>query len=230
MLRLTASAPLYEPSTVTHDGGGSTQRNATVRDSEVAVVPRTDVVRRIEARARRLQGWRDELWIERLRVQRYQAPSGHYGYHYDWSRSGAATGGWGRVSSLMVFVDDGQLDGEGGGAGGSEPEPLKGGGTAFPRLARRSTDARWCRFIECGEADADADTSADTADSDAPSGHGNSLAKGVVFKPVPGNAVFWENFRPDGTGQAYEESWHAGLRVEQGVKIGLNIWSWGRVD
>ncbi|EPE08810.1 2og-fe oxygenase family protein [Ophiostoma piceae UAMH 11346] len=164
---------IYEPSTITHNGGGSVQRNALVRDSEVAVVPRTDVVRCIEARARRLQGWRDDLWVERLRVQRYVAPSGHYGYHYDWSRSGAATGGWGRVSSLMVFVDDGELD-----SSASTSVPLKGGGTAFP----------------------------------------------------PGNAVFWENFRPDGSGRAYEETWHAGLRVEDGTKVGLNIWSWGRVD
>lgn len=220
---LTDSTPIYEASTVTHDGGGTVQRNATVRDSEVAVVPRTDVVRCIEARARRLQGWRDDLWIERLRVQRYQAPSGHYSYHYDWSRSGAATGGWGRVSSLMVFVDDGSLDDS---MGGSAATPLRGGGTAFPRLPRRSADARWCKFIGCGQ-NKDSDEGADADDAVYAS---TDNATGIVFQPVVGNAVFWENFRPDGTGRAYEETWHAGLRVRQGVKVGLNIWSWGRVD
>lgn len=212
---------------MTHDGGGTVQRNATVRDSEVAVVPRDNVVRCIEARARRLQGWRDDLWIERLRVQRYQAPSGHYSYHYDWSRSGAATGGWGRVSSLMVFVDDGELDES---AGGRDARPLKGGGTAFPRLPRRSTDNRWCKFIGCRQ---DGSSSEDDGADPEDTVYANAStdnSTGVVFQPVVGNAVFWENFRPDGTGRAYEETWHAGLRVRQGVKVGLNIWSWGRVD
>ncbi|CAK7220359.1 hypothetical protein SBRCBS47491_004162 [Sporothrix bragantina] len=221
------STPIYEAATITHDGGGSVERNATIRDSEVAVVPRTDIVRCIEARARRLQGWRDDLWIERLRVQRYHSPSGHYSYHYDWSRSGAATGGWGRVSSLMVFVDDGEVD-----KSGSENVPLKGGGTAFPRLPRRSSDARWCKFIRCSDGNGGNggnESGADPDDLQASASASNS-STGVVFQPVVGNAVFWENFRPDGTGRAYEETWHAGLRVLQGVKVGLNIWSWGRVD
>ncbi|CAK7197450.1 hypothetical protein SEUCBS139899_000097 [Sporothrix eucalyptigena] len=213
------STPIYEASTVTHDGGGSVERNTTIRDSEVAVVPRTDVVRCIEARARRLQGWRDDMWIERLRVQRYHAPSGHYSYHYDWSRSGAATGGWGRVSSLMVFVDDGEIDES---EGGGMAAPLQGGGTAFPRLPRRSSDARWCKFIRCGDNESQSGADADDVQANS--------STGVVFEPVVGNAVFWENFRPDGTGRAYEETWHAGLRVLEGVKVGLNIWSWGRVD
>ncbi|RYP91011.1 hypothetical protein DL770_002841 [Monosporascus sp. CRB-9-2] len=49
---------------------------------------------------------------------------------------------------------------------------------------------------------------------------------GATFRPVPGNAVFRENFRPDGTRAGWEESWHAGLPVKRGVKVGLNIWSW----
>lgn len=79
-----------------------------------------------------------------------------------------------------------------------------GGGTHFPRIPRPE-GKEWCRFVECG-------------------GEGSGEEEGVVFKPVKGNAVYWENFRPDGTG--YEESWHAGLPVLSGEKIGLNIWSW----
>lgn len=75
-----------------------------------------------------------------------------------------------------------------------------GGGTHFPRITRPEGD-EWCRFVECG-----------------------GEHEGIVFKPVKGNAVYWENIRPDGTG--YEESWHAGLPVLSGEKIGLNIWSW----
>ncbi|KAK3682729.1 hypothetical protein B0T22DRAFT_471829 [Podospora appendiculata] len=189
---LEISDPIFEPATITHDGGGSTQLDSTVRDSEVALVPRTDSVRCIEDRARALQGWRDEVWIEKLRVQRY-GPGGHYRHHFDWSSN---RGGWGRVSSFMVWVDDG--DGE-----------LRGGGTAFPQLRPRR-DKRWCAFVEC------------SGDEDA--------ASGVIFKPKPGNAVYWENFRSDGTARGYEETWHAGLPVTKGVKVGLNIWSCGRID
>ncbi|KAK0738597.1 hypothetical protein B0T18DRAFT_334715 [Schizothecium vesticola] len=159
---LEISAPIYEPSTITHDGGDSVHRDATVRDSEVAVIPRTSTVRCIEDRARSVQGWRDEVWLERLRVQRY-GPSGHYSHHFDWSR---ANGGWGR------------------------------------------SDSRWCAFVDC------------PADGQ----------QGVVFRPLPGNAVYWENFRSDGSGRGFQETWHAGLPVVEGIKVGLNIWSWGRLD
>ncbi len=91
-----------------------------------------------------------------------------------------------------------------------------GGGTHFPRLQRPSGD-EWCKFIEC-EPEEEALVSSEQRNNDA------SLKEGVIFKPIAGNAVFWENMRSDGTG--YLESWHAGLPVKSGVKIGLNIWSW----
>jgi prolyl 4-hydroxylase len=165
----------------------------------VAVIPRTDVVRCIEDRARSLQGWRDEVWLEKLRVQRYFT-GGHYNHHFDWN---LAHGGWGRVSSFMVWVDDG--DGE-----------LEGGGTEFP-LLKPKRDPRWCRFVEC----------TDIGDDDA---EVHEKRSGVIFKPIPGNAVYWENFRSDGSGRGFQETWHAGLPVVKGVKVGLNIWSWGRLD
>lgn len=208
----THSEPAFEPATITHDGGAATQRDQTVRDSEVAVIPRTEQVRCIEARARAFQGWRDEQWIERLRTQRY-GPGGHYNHHFDWSSS---HGGWGRVSSIMVWVD-GSSDGQ--------HDALKGGGTEFPLLKKPSLDERWCRFIECstsGRATGEKDR---TAEASAESG-----SEMVVFKPLAGNAVYWENFRPDGTGRGWDESWHAGLPVVEGTKVGLNIWTWGRID
>ncbi|KAK0667697.1 hypothetical protein QBC41DRAFT_227902 [Cercophora samala] len=45
---------------------------------------------------------------------------------------------------------------------------------------------------------------------------------GVAFKPVPGNAIFWVNLLPNGTGDA--RTVHAGLPVKGGVKTGMNIW------
>ncbi|KAL8389191.1 hypothetical protein RB599_010992 [Gaeumannomyces hyphopodioides] len=194
---LALAARAYEPSTVTDDGGR--RRDESVRLSDVAVVERTPATRCVEARARALQGWRDELWVERLRVQRYGV-GGKYGHHFDWMD---ARHGYGRVSSMMVWLDDGN-------------GTLVGGGTEFPLLRRPGADARWCRFIECPEKS---------------NGKASEQQRGVVFKPVLGNAVYWENF-PPGTvaGPGYDESWHAGLPVEAGVKIGLNIWSLGRID
>lgn len=126
-----------------------------------------------------------------MRTQRY-GPGGHYNHHYDWSSN---VRGWGRVSSLLAWVE------------GSDD--LKGGGTEFP-LIKRPVEKEWCRFIECEE------------DEQEENG-----GMGVVFKVVPGNAVYWENFAADGRG--YEQTWHAGLPVHEGTKAGLNIWSFGRI-
>lgn len=116
----------------------------------------------------------------------------------------------------MVWVDGSAEEEEEGGGDGA----LVGGGTEFPLLRRLSLDQRWCRFVECGDAAA--------AVPEGDQGHNQSA--GAVFKPIAGNAVYWENFRPDGTGRGWQETWHAGLPVEKGTKVGLNIWSWGRID
>lgn len=46
--------------------------------------------------------------------------------------------------------------------------------------------------------------------------------KGVKFKPIKGNAVFWVNLNEAGEGD--HRLVHAGLPVGEGEKIGLNIW------
>ncbi|KAI1417806.1 hypothetical protein F5Y13DRAFT_151880 [Hypoxylon sp. FL1857] len=198
---LEISEPLFEPSTITHDGD-STHRDATIRDSEVALIPRTDSVRCIEARARAVQGWRSDLWIERLRTQRY-GENQHYAHHFDW---GSGSRGWGRVSSFMGWV---------------QADNVEGGGTEFPLLQRDASDELWCQWVECPKL---------TESEDNSSAQDGEPLTGVTFKPVAGNAVYWENFRPDGTGIGWEETWHAGLPVQKGTKVGLNIWSWGRLS
>jgi prolyl 4-hydroxylase len=100
-------------------------------------------------------------------------------------------------------------------------DKCKGGGTRFPRL-ERPVEGEWCRFIECGDADgvgAGSDIGVEGEDDEVVEG-----GMGITFKPIKGNAVYWENMKEDGTG--FEESWHAGLPVTEGEKIGLNIWSW----
>ena len=47
-------------------------------------------------------------------------------------------------------------------------------------------------------------------------------AKGIKFKPMQGNAVFWVNLDENGKGD--RRVVHAGLPVGEGEKIGLNIW------
>ncbi|CAI9635341.1 unnamed protein product [Alternaria burnsii] len=194
------SNPHFTPSTVWTSGTESL--NPSIRNSEKAPLPRSQTVKCIEERARVFQGWRPYTFIEKLWSQRYGV-GGHYTYHYDWS---TATKKSGRVSSFMVYLE----------------ANCTGGGTHFPRL-ERPKDGSWCQFIECGDgaSSTDADLSANTVEDGRPK---EDLSKGVIFKPIAGNAVFWENMRGDGSG--YAESWHAGLPVTKGVKIGLNIWSW----
>jgi prolyl 4-hydroxylase len=77
-----------------------------------------------------------------------------------------------------------------------------GGGTNFPVLDAPGDD-RWCSlgFVDCDE----------------------EWERGVTFRPVEGNAVFWQNLLPDGSGDP--RTLHAGLPVTSGGKIGMNIWT-----
>ncbi|KAI1169485.1 hypothetical protein F4777DRAFT_592689 [Nemania sp. FL0916] len=45
---------------------------------------------------------------------------------------------------------------------------------------------------------------------------------GLAFKPVAGNAIFWVNLFPNGTGDT--RTVHAGLPVTSGLKTAMNIW------
>ncbi|RMZ74019.1 oxidoreductase 2OG-Fe(II) oxygenase family [Pyrenophora seminiperda CCB06] len=199
------SEPHFTPSTIWTSGHESL--NPSIRHSEKAPLPRSQTVKCIEERARTFQGWRPYTFIEKLWTQRY-GQGGHYTYHYDWS---TATKTSGRVSSFMVYI-----------AG-----ECKGGGTHFPRL-EKPVGEDWCRFVECdveGVYGNNSTSTASTAANSSKVGPGKEyLNNGVIFKPIPGNAVYWENMRNDGSG--YAESWHAGLPVLEGSKIGLNIWSW----
>jgi prolyl 4-hydroxylase len=77
---------------------------------------------------------------------------------------------------------------------------VTGGGTNFPILDA-PRDERWCEFVDCDE----------------------PWEKGVTFRPLPGNAVFWQNLHEDGSGDL--ATIHAGLPVTSGIKLGMNIWT-----
>lgn len=99
-----------------------------------------------------------------------------------------------RISSFFVYI---ACDaGEDASAGDGE---CKGGATQFPDYEGKFP-AKWCKFIDC---------------------HDDSGVGGVAFKPIPGNAIFWGNLYPNGTG--HPGTWHAGMPVKQGRKVGMNI-------
>jgi prolyl 4-hydroxylase len=77
---------------------------------------------------------------------------------------------------------------------------LTGGGTNFPTLDAPN-DEWWCQFVDCDE----------------------PWDNVVTFRPVPGNAVFWQNLLEDGSGDP--ATIHAGLPVTSGSKLGMNIWT-----
>ncbi|EAW09770.1 oxidoreductase, 2OG-Fe(II) oxygenase family [Aspergillus clavatus NRRL 1] len=194
---VNTSLPNYTPSIIYT---GSTPRiDPSTRLSDRALLPRDTPVRCLEARARAFQGWRPHLYIERMWAQRYNA-SGHYRHHYDWA--GSMQHGGDRASTFMVYL----------------AAECEGGGTNFPRL-RMPRAREWCRFLECENEDEGEDG------NEGDGGKGKRKGReGVTFKPIQGNAIFWENLRPDGSG--YPETWHAALPVTAGTKVGLNIWSW----
>jgi prolyl 4-hydroxylase len=115
-------------------------------------------------------------------------------YRHHYDWTGSLARGGDRLSTFMVYL-------------GADCE---GGGTNFPRL-RRPVGKAWCRFLEC-------------EDDDERENAGHQQPEGITFKPIKGNAIFWENLRADGTG--YPETWHAAYPVTKGTKVGLNIWSW----
>jgi prolyl 4-hydroxylase len=50
----------------------------------------------------------------------------------------------------------------------------------------------------------------------------NGSFEGIMFKPIPGNALFWVNLPDNRIGD--ERVLHGGLPVHNGTKTGMNIW------
>lgn len=85
---------------------------------------------------------------------------------------------------------------------------IEGGATWFPLVPRPAWHdlSPWCEsaLLDC------------------------KYSQGLAVRPIPGNAVFWVNFRRDGTG--HRGTAHGGQPVVRGQKIGLNIWTRGKVN
>lgn len=83
-------------------------------------------------------------------------------------------------------------------------DDIVGGGTHFPKIPATGGEG-WCKYIECDD----------------------EWDKGVTFRAVPGNAVYWTNLvdTPDGGRKGDDRVLHAGLPVIKGSKLGMNIWT-----
>jgi len=177
---------------------GSGQQIHSVRTSQSTNVARDAVVRCLESRALLFQGFDvPASRLEPLQLVKYGRGE-RYHFHTDWFTTAAhatAALGGNRVSSFFAYVHAPNGTGEG-------EEKVRGGGTNFP-LVDAPRDERWCAFVDCDE----------------PWEHG------VTFRPVEGNAVYWENLVPGGQGRGDPRTLHAGLPVVTGEKIGMNIWT-----
>ncbi|MCJ1377762.1 Prolyl 4-hydroxylase, alpha polypeptide [Xylographa soralifera] len=86
------------------------------------------------------------------------------------------------------------------GESGNE-DRCEGGATHFSDLGK-DFPRGWCDVIDCSD---------------------DSELDGVAFKPIVGNAIFWSNVHPNGT--YHQGTYHAGMPVKKGQKVGLNIWT-----
>ncbi|KAJ2895605.1 hypothetical protein MKZ38_006317 [Zalerion maritima] len=231
----SSNSPASYPQSSARDSNGILH---AVRTSQSTTAPPSDpVVKCISQRALSFQGLspssssssssssskssnHHDQHLEPLQLVKY-AKGEHYHYHTDWftdpSLSRSSQGG-NRVSSFFAYV---------------KVDDVTGGGTNFPLLEdpSRGSEARgpgeeeqggqggrgrgrgdgengdkgewwWCRYVDCDE----------------------EYENGLTFLPLEGNAVYWENLRPE-NGQGDQRTLHAGLPVTSGEKIGMNIWT-----
>lgn len=208
---LTAGDSAFKPSEVYK--GGRKQGTAD-RTSSSAGLPRDDpAVTCVLGRAAQFMGTmldpaRDDIGPPQL--VRYVAGQ-RFNSHHDWYASprGARAedhwrgGSWNRITSFFAILEDG----------------CEGGETWFPYVNVRDDGVNGPGNREQEE------------EGDAGLKKGGNLAAkewrrhedgGVAFAPVTGNALFWVNLFPNGTGDP--RTVHSGLPVESGLKTAMNIW------
>lgn len=78
-------------------------------------------------------------------------------------------------------------------------EDLVGGGTQFP-LLEAPRGEQWCEYVDCDR----------------------GWEEGVTFRAIKRNAVFWRNIEG---GKGDGRTLHAGMPVQRGKKVGMNVWT-----
>ncbi|KAH8892557.1 2OG-Fe(II) oxygenase family oxidoreductase [Thozetella sp. PMI_491] len=181
----------FTPSMVTA-GDSGLSFNQTVRRSQTAFLPETDIVCQcLTRRMKSLLGNVQHEEVEALQVVKYEEGGDRFRMHADWfdpaPREKSAKDGSvrqsNRLGSIFAYLEDDCTRGE----------------TYFPEIPSVSASADGSKFAIPED------------------------GKGLLVKPRRGNAVFWNNLLADGAGDT--RTVHAGLQVESGTKIGLNIWS-----
>lgn len=169
--------------------------NKTMRSSQTAFLPREDpVCACLMKRMQSLLGNAQHLAVESPQIVKYAEGGDHYRTHTDW-------------------FDVPKWD-----------TPIPGSHDPAPRPSNRlgSIFAYLVDDCERGE------TYFPHVTSVMPTADGRKFAladsdTGLLVRPKRGNAIFWNNLHPNGTGD--ERTAHASLPIEGGTKVGLNIWS-----
>lgn len=202
---LETAEPRFAPSSVTKYGR---QQQTSDRTSSSAGLPRDDpavicVLRRTRTFLGTMlrDGW-DEMGPPQL--VRYSSGQ-RFNVHHDWfevpQRAVDGDRRWNRVASFFAILQDNCTGGEthfpyAKGITPSSPqgEPIWQGGVEDQIGKQQAVRPLW-REHEDG---------------------------GLAFRPVAGNAIFWVNLHPNGTGDPRTN--HAGLPLESGQKTAMNIW------
>lgn len=205
---LETAEPRFAPSQVTKQGR---EQNTNDRTSESAGLPREDpTVRCVLNRTRAFMGTmlRDG-WDEMGPPQLVRYSTGQrFNVHHDWFNHPlwAIDGSdrrWNRVASFFAILQDNCTGGETHFPFAQSivpPSPKgelswSGGRTGqLLKVPEEEIKPLW-REHEDG---------------------------GLAFRPVAGNAIFWINLHPNGTGD--ERTNHAGLPLLSGKKTAMNIW------
>ncbi|KAK4193195.1 hypothetical protein QBC35DRAFT_99153 [Podospora australis] len=206
---LETAEPKFAPSQVTKQGR---QQNTNDRTSESAGLPREDpTVQCVLNRARSFMGTmlRDG-WDEMGPPQLVRYSTGQrFNVHHDWFNYPIwATDGtdrkWNRVASFFAILQDN----------------CTGGETHFP-FAKSIVPPSPKGELPWGGGQQDHIQKAQPEEVIKPLWREHEDG-GLAFRPVAGNAVFWINLHPNGTGD--ERTNHAGLPLESGRKTAMNIW------
>ncbi|KAK3694478.1 hypothetical protein B0T22DRAFT_72080 [Podospora appendiculata] len=204
---LRTAEPAFLPSSVTKNGR---VLKTADRTSSSAGLPRDDpAVRCVLNRSRNFlgtmlrDGW-DEMGPPQL--VKYSAGQ-RFNNHYDWYdiprwANDDSPRTWNRVASFFAILQDN----------------CTGGETYFPRISRIApTSPRGETAWRGG-----LDEQIRRGEEELRPLWSEHEDGGLAFRPVKGNALFWVNLHPNGTGDP--RTIHAGLPLKEGEKIAMNIW------
>ncbi|KAK7744407.1 hypothetical protein SLS62_010197 [Diatrype stigma] len=232
---LAAGEPAFRPSEV-YKGGR--KQGTPDRTSSSAALPRdAPAVACVLDRAARFLGSGTALFdpaahggddIGPPQLVRYAAGQ-RFNIHHDWYAAPRAArpedrwrgARWNRAASFFAVLEDG----------------CEGGETWFPHVHVGDGGGSARSGAEDGEGDGGVGVGGDGAPaggaakkervsssslSSAAAAWRSHEDGGVAFAPMSGNALFWVNLFPNGTGDP--RTIHAGLPVESGRKTAMNIW------